>query len=163
MQSDTSLMNRSGSIRLPVCGGPNNGPECPCSVWRRSGNIGSRTRSRSSAVNVVSSIRSRLDTIFEDSAIELDKWLPAMWMMANCKNGISSYELARYRRHSEVGMVHAASDSRAIKDESAAQDRRRRWSCRGGRDFHRRQVPEHAQIARRRLKGNGMKADGARR
>src|SRR6266481_4134460 len=34
-------------------------------------------------------------TIFEDSAIGLDKWLTAMWMLANCKNGISSYELAK--------------------------------------------------------------------
>jgi len=34
-------------------------------------------------------------TIFEDSPIGFDKWLPAMWMLANDKNGISSYELAR--------------------------------------------------------------------
>jgi transposase-like protein len=34
-------------------------------------------------------------TIFEDSALGLDKWLPAVWMIANCKNGISSHELAR--------------------------------------------------------------------
>lgn len=34
-------------------------------------------------------------TIFEDSPIPLDKWLAAMWMIANCKNGISSYEVAR--------------------------------------------------------------------
>ena len=31
----------------------------------------------------------------EDSAIGLDKWLVAMWLIANAKNGISSYELAR--------------------------------------------------------------------
>lgn len=37
----------------------------------------------------------KVGTIFEDSAISLSKWLPAMWMLANCKNGISSYELAR--------------------------------------------------------------------
>ena len=37
----------------------------------------------------------KVGTIFEDSPISLDKWLPAMWMVANCKNGISSYELAR--------------------------------------------------------------------
>src|SRR5919202_3720297 len=37
----------------------------------------------------------KLGTIFEDSPIGLDKWLPAMWMIYNCKNGISSYELAR--------------------------------------------------------------------
>ena len=34
-------------------------------------------------------------TIFEDSPISLDKWLLAMWMMANCKNGVSSYEIHR--------------------------------------------------------------------
>jgi len=37
----------------------------------------------------------KVGTIFEDSAIPLQKWLPAMWLLANCKNGISSYELAR--------------------------------------------------------------------
>jgi transposase-like protein len=37
----------------------------------------------------------KVGTIFEDSPIGMDKWLPAMWMMVSCKNGISSYELAR--------------------------------------------------------------------
>lgn len=37
----------------------------------------------------------KVGTIFEDSPISLDKWLMAMWMIANCKNGISSYEVAR--------------------------------------------------------------------
>jgi transposase-like protein len=34
-------------------------------------------------------------TIFEDSPISLSKWLPAMWLLVNCKNGVSSYEIAR--------------------------------------------------------------------
>jgi transposase-like protein len=34
-------------------------------------------------------------TIFEDSPIGLDKWLPVVWMIANAKNGVSSYEIAR--------------------------------------------------------------------
>jgi len=37
----------------------------------------------------------KLGTIFEDSAISLGKWLPALWLLVNAKNGISSYELAR--------------------------------------------------------------------
>ncbi len=37
----------------------------------------------------------KVGTIFEDSPLGLDKWLPAVWLIANCKNGISSYELAR--------------------------------------------------------------------
>jgi transposase-like protein len=34
-------------------------------------------------------------TIFEDSPLGLDKWLTAMWMIVNCKNGISSWEIHR--------------------------------------------------------------------
>jgi len=34
-------------------------------------------------------------TIFEDSPLGLDKWLAAVWLVVNCKNGISSYEVAR--------------------------------------------------------------------
>ncbi|HEX4773784.1 MAG TPA: IS1595 family transposase [Bryobacteraceae bacterium] len=34
-------------------------------------------------------------TVMEDSAIGLDKWLPAIWMVANNRNGISSWELHR--------------------------------------------------------------------
>jgi len=37
----------------------------------------------------------KVGTIMEDSAIPLDKWLMAMWMVTNCKNGVSSYEIAR--------------------------------------------------------------------
>jgi transposase-like protein len=37
----------------------------------------------------------KVGTIFEDSPIPLDKWLVAIWMIANCKNGVSSYEVAR--------------------------------------------------------------------
>jgi transposase-like protein len=37
----------------------------------------------------------KLGTIFEDSPIGLDKWLPAIWLIVNAKNGISSYELHR--------------------------------------------------------------------
>ncbi len=37
----------------------------------------------------------KVGTIFEESPIGLDKWLTAMWMVANCKNGVSSYEIAR--------------------------------------------------------------------
>ncbi len=37
----------------------------------------------------------KLGTIFEDSPIGLDLWLSAMWIIANSKNGVSSYEMAR--------------------------------------------------------------------
>src|SRR5580658_4723791 len=37
----------------------------------------------------------KVGTIFEDSPLGLDKWLAAMWLIVNCKNGISSYEVGR--------------------------------------------------------------------
>jgi transposase-like protein len=37
----------------------------------------------------------KVGTIFEDSPIGLDKWLTALWLLVNCKNGVSSYEIAR--------------------------------------------------------------------
>jgi len=37
----------------------------------------------------------KVGTVFEDSPIGLDKWFAAVWMVANCKNGVSSYEIHR--------------------------------------------------------------------
>src|ERR1035441_2865643 len=37
----------------------------------------------------------KVGTIFEDSPLGLDKWLPVMWMLSNCKNGVSSWEIHR--------------------------------------------------------------------
>jgi len=42
----------------------------------------------------------KVGTIFEDSPITLDKWLTAIWMIANDKNGVSSYEI-----HREIGVT----------------------------------------------------------
>ena len=37
----------------------------------------------------------KVGTIFEDSPIALSKWMCALWLLMNCKNGVSSYEVAR--------------------------------------------------------------------
>ena len=37
----------------------------------------------------------KVGTAFEDSPISLEKWLPCVWLIANCKNGVSSYEVGR--------------------------------------------------------------------
>ncbi|HEV2202691.1 MAG TPA: IS1595 family transposase [Bryobacteraceae bacterium] len=37
----------------------------------------------------------KVGTVFEDSPIGLEKWLPVVWLISNCKNGISSYEIHR--------------------------------------------------------------------
>ncbi|HET7694191.1 MAG TPA: IS1595 family transposase, partial [Vicinamibacterales bacterium] len=51
----------------------------------------------------------KVGTVFEDSPLGLDKWLPALWLLTGCKNGISSYELARalgVTQKSEWFMLH---------------------------------------------------------
>jgi transposase-like protein len=37
----------------------------------------------------------KVNTIFEDSPVSLDKWMTAFWMLVNCKNGVSSMEIHR--------------------------------------------------------------------
>ena len=62
----------------------------------------------------------KVGTIFEDSPIGLEKWLPAAWLISNCKNGISSYELARalgVTQKSAWHMLHRLRE--AMKDESS--------------------------------------------
>lgn len=46
----------------------------------------------------------KVGTIFEDSPIGLDKWLVAIWLIANCKNGVSSYEI-----HRAIGVTQKSS------------------------------------------------------
>jgi transposase-like protein len=51
----------------------------------------------------------KVGTVMEDSPIGLDKWMTAIWMLANCKNGISSYELAKnlgVRQNTAWFMLH---------------------------------------------------------
>jgi transposase-like protein len=62
----------------------------------------------------------KVGTIFEDSPIPLDKWLMAMWMIANCKNGVSSWEVHRalgVTQKTAWFMLHRI--RLAMKDESA--------------------------------------------
>ena len=61
----------------------------------------------------------KVGTIFEDSPIGLDKWLAATWMLTNCKNGISSYDVGRALRVTQKSawfMMHRV--RLALHDES---------------------------------------------
>ena len=61
----------------------------------------------------------KVGTIFEDSPISLEKWLPVTWMLCNFKNGISSYEIARavgVTQKSAWFMLHRV--RKAMEDQS---------------------------------------------
>jgi len=72
-----------------------NGPECPKCGSKANRQHWLKSQKRWQCRDCGKQFSVKVGTIFEDSAIKLDKWLTAMWLLANCKNGISSYELAR--------------------------------------------------------------------
>jgi transposase-like protein len=70
-------------VICPTCGSKDVGFVASRRVWQ------CKTRHPKAQFSV------KLGTIFEDSPLGLDKWLPAMWMIASNRNGISSWELHR--------------------------------------------------------------------
>jgi transposase-like protein len=72
-----------GKVLCPLCGREGAKYIEARRVWQ------CKTRHKGSQFSI------KVGTIFEDSALPIDKWLMAMWMIANCKNGISSHEIAK--------------------------------------------------------------------
>jgi transposase-like protein len=76
-----------------------NGAQCP-DCWTPAGNKGRnpyylKTQKRWKCRDCRRQFSVKVETIFEDSPISLQKWLPALWMLVSCKNGVSSYEIHR--------------------------------------------------------------------
>jgi transposase-like protein len=69
------------------------GPVCPRCEGREYSYLTTRRLWKCKACKKQYSVK--VGTIFEDSPLGLDKWLPAVWLIANSKNGISSHELGR--------------------------------------------------------------------
>src|SRR5579864_3418722 len=69
------------------------GPECPRCQGKKLSFL--KTRLMWTCLACRKQFSVKVGTIFEDSPIGLGKWLTAMWMLTNCKNGVSSYEIAR--------------------------------------------------------------------
>jgi ISXO2-like transposase domain/Transposase zinc-ribbon domain len=72
-----------GVVKCPVCGGTGVGYLAKQKRYQCSG----RHPKRQFSIKV--------GTIMEDSPIGLDKWMPVLWLIANCRNGISSWEIHR--------------------------------------------------------------------
>jgi transposase-like protein len=72
-----------GVVKCPTCGNE----KVNFRAHRRTWTCSSHHAKREFSIKV--------GTIMEDSPIGLDKWMTAMWMIVNCKNGISSYEIHR--------------------------------------------------------------------
>ncbi len=72
---------------------PDGKPECPKCGSREHYYLASRRVWKCKGCKKQFSVK--VGTIFEDSSIPLNKWLLAMWMIGNCRNGVSSYEIHR--------------------------------------------------------------------
>lgn len=70
-----------------------NGPVCPKCGHNEHYYLATQRRWKCKQCKKQFSVK--VGTIFEDSAIPLEKWLIALWMLVNCRNGISSYEVGR--------------------------------------------------------------------
>ena len=88
------------------------GPQCPACLMPEARQHWLKNQRRWQCRDCGKQYSVKVEYHLRGFAYRLDKWLPAMWLLANCKNGISSYEIApRYRRDSENRMVHAAPHS----------------------------------------------------
>jgi transposase-like protein len=72
-----------GIVRCPQCGSDNVSYLEKARVWKC---YAKHPRAKFSL---------KTGTIFEDSPLPLDKWVTAVWLIVDCKNGISSYEVGR--------------------------------------------------------------------
>lgn len=71
------------------------GITCPHCEGKRVSYLSSRRIWKCMAKQCHKQFSAKTGTVFEDSPIPLDKWLTALWLVVNCKNGISSYEIHR--------------------------------------------------------------------
>jgi transposase-like protein len=101
----------------------------------------------------------KVGTIFEDSPISLDKWLTAVWMIANCRNGVSSYEVGRaigVTQKSAWFMMHrirlAMQNKTFMKLGGSGKEVEVDETFIGGKSRH-----MHVNVRQRRIKGTGGK------
>lgn len=73
----------------PVC------PKCQAAQTGERNHYWLKTQQRWKCYQCRKQFSVKVGTIFEDSPIGLDKWLTALWLLVNCKNGVSSYEVSR--------------------------------------------------------------------
>ena len=79
----TALRWPDGKVKCPTCGGDE-------VAWLPNAKV-----FKCYAKHLKNKFSLKIGTIFEESPIPMEKWLPVMWMLANSKNGVSSWEIHR--------------------------------------------------------------------
>jgi transposase-like protein len=90
-----STMRWPKQIRCPLCDSKEVGKLVVTFTKNRKGEVRDTPRRIWNCKSCRKQFTIKVGTIFEDSPLGLDKWLPATWLIVNAKNGTSSCELAR--------------------------------------------------------------------
>lgn len=90
-----------------------NGVVCPVCGARTVSFLKSVNRFQCSKRHPKRQFTVKTGTIFEDSPLPLSKWFVGMWLVLNCKNGVSSYELGRALGITQKSAWHLAHRVRA--------------------------------------------------
>src|ERR1039457_3543959 len=120
-----------------------NGVICPTCGSDRVSYLASVRRWQCTAHHAQRQFTLKTGTIMEDSPIGVDKWMVALWLVLNCKNGISSYEIGRALGMSQKSAWHLMHRARyAVHGGPVDKITGHR---RSGRILYRRQGSFHAQ------------------
>lgn len=99
-----------------------NGVECPYCGTKEPMFLSTRRIWKCRATDCRKQFSVKIGTILNESPIPLEKWLTAMWLVANCRNGISSCEVARdlgLTQKSAWFMLHRIRES--MQDKSSTK------------------------------------------
>src|SRR5258708_6710813 len=102
----TAMRWPDGKVKCPHCGSEKVTYLAKARIWKC---YGAHAKPRFSL---------KTGTIFEDSPIGLNKWLPVMWMLVNCKNGVSSWEI-----HRAIGVTQKSAWFMLQRGRLAMQDK----------------------------------------
>ena len=123
-----------------------NGVDCPTCGRKDVTYLANQKKWQCKSAHAKRQFTAKVGTIFEDSPLGLEKWLPAVWMIATAKNGVSSCEIARslgVTQKTAWFMLHRI--RKAMQNGSMMKIGGKVRRSRSGRNFHRRQGPQHAR------------------
>jgi transposase-like protein len=95
-----------------------NGVECPYCGAKEPMFLATRRISRCRATKCRKQFSVKVGTVLNESPIGIEKWLTAMWMTSNCRNGVSSYEIAR-----DTGVTQKTAWFMRMRVREAMQDK----------------------------------------
>ena len=137
------------------------GVVCPTCGSMKVGFLANQSRWQCATKHPKRQFSIKTGTIFEDSPISLDKWLTASWLVTNCKNGISSWEIHRAVKVTQktawfmLHRIRLAMQDKPITKLSGTVEADETFI--GGKAFN----MHKSKLAKLKAEGRSLKAGGA--